>query len=137
RWTRVKYDNYGNQVDTTYESNVSKQVITTTNQLTKILSWHKINKWKITPVVVFVNPKAEIVILESNKPQTDVITIEQFENWLENLPKDYSQQFSDDDYQQISDAIQVAEQRYQNSDNPKVVAIRENQKAENKLLGAH
>lgn len=137
KWTRVKYDNYGNQVDTTYESNVSKQVITTTKMLTKILSWHKVNKWKITPVVVFVNPKAEIVILESNKPQTDVVTIDQFENWLESLPKDYSQQFSEDDYQQISDAIQVAEQRYQNSDNPKVIAIRENQESENKLLGAH
>lgn len=137
KWTRVKYDNYGNQVDTTYESNVSKQVITTTNQLKKILGWHRVNKWKITPVVVFVNPKAEIVILESNKPQTDVVTIDQFGNWLESLPKDYSQQFSDDDYQEISKAIEVAQNRYKNSDDPKVVAIRENEKLDNQLLRAH
>ncbi|GAB4223775.1 MAG: hypothetical protein Kow0076_6360 [Francisella sp.] len=135
KWLRVKYDSYGNQVDTTYESNASIQVITTIKLLKNILNLHNINKWKIIPVVVFVNSKIKVLELEDNKAQTNVITIDKFENWLTSLPKDERQQFDEDSYNKISQAIQSAEDKYQNSDNEKVIAIRNNQKSESTLLG--
>jgi hypothetical protein len=135
KWTRIKYDNYRNAVDSSEEANVSKQVITTTNLLKKILASQNINKWKIIPLVLFVNDKADITIADDAIPQTDVTTFADFEKWLLKQPKNHYQQFTIDDTNQINEAIEKAQENYKVSTNPKVMAIRNNEKADNALLG--
>ena len=96
-----------------YVKNGSKQVLRTQSLLIRTLENEKVKKWDIKSVVVFTNQNSKIVYgWNEEEPQTDVIEINQIDDWILGLPKPNNFEFLKSDYDQLKKIIRSYEKEY-------------------------
>ena len=96
--------------------NASLQVLRTRALLKKLLAAHNGCKWPIKSVVVFVHPKAVIFkAMQPNKPQTEVLTLNMLECWIDSLPKKNDIIFKQSDSNHIRSILTSAYREYQHT----------------------
>lgn len=93
--------------------NSSKQVLRTRAILKKLLKKYALDKWKIHPVVVFTHPNSSIALDYNDKPQTDVIILDEIGEWMKNLPRNKSVRITKDQFFSVRDKIESYSKQYE------------------------
>ncbi|MFM2666711.1 nuclease-related domain-containing protein [Vibrio mediterranei] len=99
--------------NTQHLKNASLQSIRTTALLQKLLGANHLNRWPLHSIVVYTHPKATIFKAKAPKnPQTEVLTLTMFEDWLLKQSKQEDILFSVDDFTKIRTLLKENEKEF-------------------------